>query len=207
MFGLSQAFTTTGVRFTYTLNPVVTTSIGLINGWDNIEDNNRGKSFEWLVALTPHERFGATFYGSYGPEQTNGNGGGAGSAIVQGCSSVPGPNGTGGNANAGCDPTAKRTVVGAILTAKVTDSDTIILEPYYGNESNAQNNTSSHNGRWNGLGAYHIHDFNDHGAPGFVERSGRMQAVPVPAQGPIILAATQILVLVQLRKASVLPMH
>jgi hypothetical protein len=50
MFGLSQAFTTTGIRFTYPFAKWATASIGLINGWDNIEDNNRGKSFEYLDA-------------------------------------------------------------------------------------------------------------------------------------------------------------
>ena len=43
MFGLSQAFTTTGIRFTYPIAKWGTVAIGLINGWDNIDDNNRGK--------------------------------------------------------------------------------------------------------------------------------------------------------------------
>ncbi|NOT97097.1 MAG: outer membrane beta-barrel protein, partial [Nitrospira sp.] len=77
MFGLGQAFTTTGVRMTYTFNPVVTASIGVINGWDNIDDNNKGKSFEWLLALTPHEKISVSFYGSYGAEQSNCQGGSA----------------------------------------------------------------------------------------------------------------------------------
>ena len=149
MFGLSQAFTTTGIRFTYTFNPMVTASIGLINGWDNIEDNNRSKSFEYLVAVTPHERFGFSVYGSYGAEQSNGNAA-FGNAATGVCT----------NYTPGCDPSAKRTVVGAIITGKVTKSDTIILEPYYGNESNARA-AESQNARWNGIGAYHIHDFND----------------------------------------------
>ena len=141
MFGLSQAFTTTGIRFTYTFNPMVTASIGLINGWDNVDDNNKGKSFEWLVALTPHERFGVSFYGSYGAEQSNSQGG------------AP--------AATGIDPTAKRTVVGSIITMKATDKDTIVLEPYYGNEGNASTVSRSQNARWNGLGAYLIHDFDE----------------------------------------------
>ena len=53
MFGLSQAFTTTGIRFTYPLASWGTVAIGLVNGWDNIEDNNRGKTFEWKADLTP----------------------------------------------------------------------------------------------------------------------------------------------------------
>ena len=37
----------------------------------------------------------------------------------------------------GCDSSAKRTVIGSLITIKPTDSDTLILEPYYGNEANA----------------------------------------------------------------------
>ena len=156
MFGLSQAFTTTGIRFTYPFASWATASIGLINGWDNIEDNNRGKSFEWKVDLTPHPMFGIAFFGAYGPEQSNGNalGGNAGT-------------GTCNNGETGCDPTAKRTVVGSIITIKPTPMDTLILEPYYGNEGNATTNPAvpSQNARWNGLVTYFIHDFNDQTQP------------------------------------------
>jgi Putative beta-barrel porin-2, OmpL-like. bbp2 len=156
MFGLSQAFTTTGIRFTYPFASWATASIGLINGWDNIEDNNRGKSFEWKVDLTPHEMFGIAFFGSYGPEQSNGNAV-FGNAATGACTS----------GTTGCDPTAKRTVVGSIITIKPTPKDTLILEPYYGNEGNATNNPGapSHNARWNGLVTYFIHDFNDQTQP------------------------------------------
>ena len=157
MFGLSQAFTTTGIRFTYPFAKWATASIGLINGWDNIEDNNRGKSFEYLVALTPHEKFGISFFGSYGPEQSNGNAFAGTIAQVGGCT-------TGAT---GCDPTSKRVVTGAIITIKPIDTTTLVLEPYYGNESNASGNHPQNgtNGRWNGIVAYLIHDFNDQEKP------------------------------------------
>jgi hypothetical protein len=158
MFGLSQAFTTTGVRFTYPFNKYATVALGLVNGWDNIEDNNRSKTFEWGVFLTPHDRFSATFYGTYGGEQSNGNaifGNASGGVCVSG--------------SLGCDPSAKRLVAGAILTGKITDKDTIVLEPYYANESNASAIKAAAgqapNARWNGLGAYWIHDFNDQQQP------------------------------------------
>jgi len=154
MFGLSQAFTTTGIRFTYPFAKWATASIGLVNGWDNVEDNNRGKSFEYLVALTPHEKFGFSVYGSYGPEQSNGNAA-AGTAQLGGCN----------NGATGCDPSAKRVVVGSIITMKPIDTTTLILEPYYGNESNASTTSGSRNGRWNGLVAYLIHDLNDQTKP------------------------------------------
>src|SRR6185295_10202595 len=135
-------------------NTWATVALGLVNGWDNIEDNNRGKTFEWGVFLTPHERFSATFYGTYGAEQSNGNaifGNAAGGVCVSG--------------TLGCDPSAKRTVVGAIITAKITNSDTLVFEPYYANEGNASGYKPASNARWNGLGAYWIHDFNDQNQP------------------------------------------
>lgn len=145
MFGLSQAFTTTGIRFSYTFNPMVTASLGLINGWDNVDDNNKGKSIEWLLALTPHEKVGVSFYGSYGPEQSNTAGGTI--APAQGLT----------------DANAKRLVAGSIITVKPTSKDTIILEPYYGNETNANliAGKAGKNARWNGLAGYLIHDFDD----------------------------------------------
>ena len=156
-FGLSQAFTETGVRFTYPITSWATAQVGLINGWDNIEDNNRGKTVTWNLALTPVEMFGISFYGSYGNEQSNGNAvfGNAGTAIC-----TPG--------TLGCDPTAKRLVAGSLITIKPTAKDTLILEPYYGNEENASTagfNSSSRNARWNALLAYYTHDFNDQSEP------------------------------------------
>ena len=165
MFGLGQAFTTTGIRFTYPINSWATAAIGLINGWDNIEDNNRGKSFEWKVDLTPHEKFGVAFYGSYGAEQSNGNAyaGGAGAGV---CSAANTSNGTAfpNTGQAGCDPTGKRTAVGAIITIKPTSMDTLVIEPYYVNEGNASARPSQ-NARWNGVVTYFTHDFNDQQQP------------------------------------------
>jgi len=145
MFGLSQAFTTTGIRFTYTFNPVVTAVFGVVNGWDNIEDNNRGKTIEYLVALTPHDKFGLSWYGSYGPEQGNRQFGDTTSGGAPG------------------DPSAKRFANGLILTLKPTDKDTVVFEPYYVNEASnpVAAATGKPNARWNGLAGYLIHDFTD----------------------------------------------
>jgi putative OmpL-like beta-barrel porin-2 len=147
MFGTGQAFTTTGLRFTYTFNPLVTASFGVVNGWDNIDDNNRGKTIEYLVALTPHEKFGVSWYGSYGPEQANRQFGDVASGGAPG------------------DPSAKRFANGLIFTLKPTDKDTVVLEPYYVNESNnparAANPNLKANARWNGLAGYLIHDFDE----------------------------------------------
>lgn len=157
-FGLAQAFTETGVRFTYPFTSWATAAVGLVNGWDNIEDNNRGKTVTWNLALTPHQMFGVSFYGSYGSEQSNGNAA-FGNAATGVCV----------NGALGCDPDAKRTVVGALITIKPTANDTLIIEPYYGNEANASAIRSaagqSPNARWNAILAYYTHDFNDQTQP------------------------------------------
>lgn len=140
-YNLAQAFTTTGVRLTYQFNPMVMVMVAVDNGWDNIEDNNKGKLVEGALTLTPHERFSAYFYGSYGAEQSNSRG--------------TAPFAT------GVDPTAKRTILDYIMTYKATDYDTFILEVYYGNEGNASTVSKAHNARWNSVYAYLIHDFND----------------------------------------------
>ncbi len=153
-FGLAQAFTETGIRFTYPITSWATAAVGLVNGWDNIEDNNRGKTVTWNLNLTPHEKFGIIFYGSYGNEQSNGNAI-AGSATTGICTS----------GTTGCDPTAKRLVFGSLITLKPTDSDTLIIEPYYGNEENASGLSRDRNARWNAILAYYTHDFNDQTQP------------------------------------------
>ncbi len=141
MWGVGQPYTTTGIRLTYTFNPMVTATMGIINGWDNVDDNNKGKTLEWLLAVTPHEKFGMRFYGSYGAEQTNSQGAAAFSTKL--------------------DPTAKRTVVGSIVTFKPTDYDTVVVEPYYANEGNASTVKNAKNARWNGIAAYVSHDFSE----------------------------------------------
>jgi hypothetical protein len=164
MFGTGQAFTTTGVRFTYPIGDKGTVALGLVNGWDNIEDNNRGKTFEWKVDLTPHQMFGFAMYGSYGSEQSNGNAI-FGNAATGACA----------NGSTQCDPDAKRTVVGGIITIKPASKSTVVIEPYYANEANASfqrggsavpgGNTGRANARWNGINVYLIQDFNDQTLP------------------------------------------
>ena len=146
-YNLAQAFTTTGVRFTYVINPMVTLLAAVNNGWDNIEDNNKGKMAEGAITLTLHPRFINYFYGSYAAEQSNGRGLGFG--------------GTGTFA----DPTAKRVILDYIGTFKATDADTVVVEIYYGNESNISTQSKSQNGRWNSGYLYYIHDFNDQTQP------------------------------------------
>lgn len=156
-YNLAQAFTTTGVRFTYEFNPMVKVMTAVSNGWDNIEDNNKGKIVEGALTLT---NFGGRltnyFYVSHGPEQPNGRGGAIGCPLGV----------TGGGQ--GCDGTARRFVLDYILTGKLTDMDTLIVEAHYGNETRAGLDPAKiaageihQNARWNAVVAYLNHDFND----------------------------------------------
>jgi hypothetical protein len=43
---------------------------GVNNGWDNVSDNNKGKTVELQVGLTPMEMLGLSVTGMYGPEVT-----------------------------------------------------------------------------------------------------------------------------------------
>ncbi len=45
MFGYAIPFTHTGVLFSTPLTDMVSLTAGVVNGWDNVRDNNNGKSF------------------------------------------------------------------------------------------------------------------------------------------------------------------
>ena len=66
--------------------------------------------------------------------------------------------------------------MGSLITFKPTDRDTLILEPYYGNEGNSEFNSptgdisvaniaTGKNARWDAILAYYTHDFNDQTEP------------------------------------------
>jgi hypothetical protein len=71
MFGFSIPFTHTGVLFSAPLGEMVTLTAGVVNGWDNVVDNNNGKSLLASVAVTPSSVFSISANGTYGPEKTN----------------------------------------------------------------------------------------------------------------------------------------
>jgi hypothetical protein len=143
-FGLGQAFTTTGVRLSYQFNPMMLGSVGLVNGWDNVDDNNRGKTVEWLLALTLTDKISLSFYGSYGPEQANRTFGDP----------------TSGGALPG-NPSATRIASGAVLSVRLADKDLVLLEPFYANEAHASAISPAGNARLISVVGRWIHDFTD----------------------------------------------
>ena len=55
LFGYSIPFTQTGLKLGYAFGPRLSASACLVNGWDNVRDNNRSKSVGAQLAVTPAE--------------------------------------------------------------------------------------------------------------------------------------------------------
>jgi opacity protein-like surface antigen len=72
LFGFSIPFTHTGLLGTYTMpNDLGSISAGVVNGWDNVVDNNDGKSLHGMVTLTPDPMVTFAVSTTYGAEQDN----------------------------------------------------------------------------------------------------------------------------------------
>ena len=71
IFGFGVPFTHTGIRAQYAFNPAVSATLGVNNGWDDIADNNDGKTVEGQLNLTPTSTTSFVFNGIYGPEQVD----------------------------------------------------------------------------------------------------------------------------------------
>ncbi|MGC1402275.1 MAG: porin [Thermodesulfobacteriota bacterium] len=73
LFNFAIPFTHTGLMVSYPFSDALTTSLYSVNGWDNTDDNNTGKTFGLSLAWTPIEQFAMNFNLMYGPEQNNNN--------------------------------------------------------------------------------------------------------------------------------------
>ena len=73
LFGFAIPFYHFGVRATYAASEQVSLAAFLVNGWNNVVDNNGGKTFGAQLIWTPSERF--TFVQNYmvGPENADDN--------------------------------------------------------------------------------------------------------------------------------------
>jgi hypothetical protein len=67
LFG-AVPFTHTGLRATYAVSDAVSVIVGVNNGWDQLTDQNRGKTAELGVALTPIKPLSITVSGYSGSE-------------------------------------------------------------------------------------------------------------------------------------------
>ncbi len=73
LFGYAIPFTHTGLRATYPITESLSTTVGLSNGWDLVDDTNKAKTVEWNLMAMPTETtmIGGTYM--FGAEQTTGN--------------------------------------------------------------------------------------------------------------------------------------
>ena len=73
LFGYAIPFTHTGVRATYPVTERFSTTLGVNNGWDVVDDNNQAKTIELGMAATPMD--GVSLGGTYmvGAEQAGDN--------------------------------------------------------------------------------------------------------------------------------------
>jgi hypothetical protein len=68
LFGFAIPFTHTGVLFTYPFTETVSLTGGIVNGWDNVIDSNKGKSFLGNLTVKPFDALTLAFNGIYGAE-------------------------------------------------------------------------------------------------------------------------------------------
>jgi hypothetical protein len=71
MFGFSIPFSHTGLLFTAPMGEAVSVTAGVVNGWDNVVDNNDGKTFLGSLGIIPSETFALYVNGTFGPEKAD----------------------------------------------------------------------------------------------------------------------------------------
>jgi len=74
LFGYAIPFTHTGISAAYAWGPAFSATLALVNGWDNVVDNNRGKTGHAMVKIAPDVKASVVLSGSYGPEHTGRDG-------------------------------------------------------------------------------------------------------------------------------------
>lgn len=74
LFGYAIPFTHTGIRAYYKAGDFLDGYLGVVNGWDNVDDNNKAKSVEGRIALYPVPWFSPWLNVMWGAEQANDEG-------------------------------------------------------------------------------------------------------------------------------------
>ncbi len=73
LFGYSAPFTTTGLKISYPFSDQVSGMVMVVQGWDNVADNNTGKTLGAQLAVTPTQAFTMVLNYMAGPEQNGTN--------------------------------------------------------------------------------------------------------------------------------------
>lgn len=140
-FSYAIPFTHTGLLATYPVTDWLSTTVGIVNGWDNTDDNNRGKSFHGAATVTPPflKDLTVTLGGTWGAETVS---------------------------NA-LDPTRdvnrngpKRGLIDLIATYKPITPLTLALNYDYGRQEEAFSDGGD-TAVWHAIAAYGIYDITD----------------------------------------------
>jgi hypothetical protein len=73
LFNFAIPFTHTGLKISYPFSDALNTSVYIVNGWDDFDDNNKGKSVGLSVGYAPIEQLAMNFNLMYGPEKDDNN--------------------------------------------------------------------------------------------------------------------------------------
>ena len=73
LFNYAIPFTHTGLMAGYTFCPALSANVYVLNGWDDAEDNNTGKTFGLSTTVTPSSDSSLVFNFLYGPEEEHDN--------------------------------------------------------------------------------------------------------------------------------------
>ena len=74
LFGFAIPFNHTGFHIAYPFSDKFTGMIGVVNGWDNVMDNNKAKSIHGRLAYTYNDAWSFILQGIAGPEQAGSDG-------------------------------------------------------------------------------------------------------------------------------------
>lgn len=148
LFGFAIPFTHVGVLVNAPLGDSASIDIGIVNGWDNVEDNNDSKTLLAGFGLEPLDMLSMYIAGTYGSEQNQMSDGGVGSG-------------------------SKRGVVTGNATLTLTEQLAFVLDVVYGNESDLIEHSVGGSAdtpafvrrgdaQWWGVGGYALLNFSDH---------------------------------------------
>src|SRR3989304_1277201 len=73
LFNYAIPFTHTGLMISYPVSDALTGNVHIVNGWDNTDDNKKGKTFGLSLGYIPMEQFSMNFNLMYGPEKDDNN--------------------------------------------------------------------------------------------------------------------------------------
>lgn len=114
-----------------------TTMLGLVNGWDVMRDNNKGKSIHAAVGYVPSSKVSINVSGTHGPEQA---------------ATVPPTPSTEKNA---------RSLVDTVIKVVPSDKLTLVLNHDWGVEEGLANKPDQGTQNWSGIAGYVNYAFNE----------------------------------------------